>query len=109
MVPETEVRALIERLGRVHRRLARLGLVIEEPINPDGPDAIATLEALLAERDANTAVNLATVSAYEAGVLDGASAERDRVVAWLRSQPDNDIHRCPHGSTGPCSVCGDQG
>jgi hypothetical protein len=60
MAPETEVRALIEQM----RSLAQHGGVNREWCS----DAAATLEALLAERDAI------------------ADAERDRVVEWLRTQ-----------------------
>jgi hypothetical protein len=74
VIDETEVRALIERLRN------------QLEFWNSGGRFVAAVEALLAERDADTAINLATVSAYESGVADGAVAERDRAVAFLEQE-----------------------
>jgi hypothetical protein len=86
MTSDHEVRALIECAGWHHEHPVTGKMAL---INPDGPAFAATLEALLAERD--TAVNLATVSAYESGVSDGADAEREQAVKWLQKMQDDHI------------------
>jgi hypothetical protein len=81
MTSDHEVRALIEKL----RKGCNCGKCRFDACCCSELDEAATaLEALLAERDQDEPQReLARVRAYQAGLSDGADADRARAVAWL--------------------------